>query len=152
MISKESFKNPILAIDAIIHNDKNQILFIKRKNDPFKGYLSLPGGFVNHGEKVEDAIKRIVIEEVALSIEPLDILGIYSDPIRDPRDHIMSAVFICLIIDDLKGKTGDSLTERYWIHPNESNNYNFAFDHRMILDDYLKWRLNNSTYWSSKIR
>jgi 8-oxo-dGTP diphosphatase len=152
MISKESFKNPILAIDAIIHNDKNQILFIKRKNDPFKEHLSLPGGFVNHGEKVEDAIKRIVIEEVALNIEPLEILGIYSDPNRDPRDHIISTVFICLIIDYLKGKAGDSLAERYWIHPNELNNYNLASDHRMILEDYFNWRINNSTYWSSKMR
>jgi 8-oxo-dGTP diphosphatase len=151
-MSKESFKNSILAIDAIIHNDKNQILFIKRKNDPFKEHLSLPGGFVKWGEKVEDAIKRIVIEEVVLNIEPLEILGIYSDPNRDPRDHIMSAVFICLIMDDLKGKSGHSLTERYWIHLTELNNYNLAFDHRMILDDYFNWRINNSTYWSSKIR
>jgi 8-oxo-dGTP diphosphatase len=151
-MSKDSFKNSILAIDAIIHNDKNQILFIKRKNDPFKEYLSLPGGFVNRGEKVEDAIKRVVIEEVVLNIEPLEILGIYSDPNRDPRDHITSAVFICLIIDDLKGKSGDRLTERYWIHPDELNNYDLAFDHGMILEDYFNWRINNSTYWSSKVR
>jgi 8-oxo-dGTP diphosphatase len=93
-----------------------------------------------------------VIEEVVLNIEPLEILGIYSDPNRDPRDHITSAVFICLIIDDLKGKSGDGLTERYWIHPDELNNYDLAFDHRMILEDYFNWRINNSTYWSSKVR
>ena len=43
-------------------------------------------------------------EEVALNIEPLEILGVYSDPNRDPRDQIMSVVFICLIMDYLKGK------------------------------------------------
>jgi 8-oxo-dGTP diphosphatase len=151
-MTKESFKNRILTIDAIIHNDKNNILFIKRKNDPYKEHFSLPGGFVNLGEKVEDAIKRIVIEEVALSIEPLEILGIYSDPSRDPRDQIMSVVFICLIMDYIKGKAGDGLKKRYWIHPTDLKNYNLAFDHRIILEDYFNWRINNSTYWSSKIR
>ena len=98
-MAKENFKNQFLTLDAIIHNDKNQILLIKRKNDPYKEHFSLPGGFVNRGEKIEDAIKRIVSEEVALNIEPLEILGIYSDPNRDPRDQIMSVVFICLIMD-----------------------------------------------------
>ncbi len=151
-MAKENFKNRFLTLDAIIHNDKNQILFIKRKNDPYKEHFSLPGGFVNRGEKIEDAIKRIVSEEVALNIEPLEILGIYSDPNRDPRDQIMSVVFICLIMDYLKDKAGDGLKERYWIHPNELKNYNLAFDHRLILEDYFNWRINNSTYWSSKMR
>jgi 8-oxo-dGTP diphosphatase len=151
-MAKENFKNRVLTLDAIIHNDKNQILFIKRKNDPYKEHFSLPGGFVNRGEKVEDAIKRIVIEEVALSIEPLEILGIYSDPNRDPRDQIMSIVFICLILDYLNGKAAAGLKERYWIHPNELKNYNLAFDHNLILEDYFNWRITNSTYWSSKMR
>ncbi len=151
-MSKEMHRNPISTIDAIIHNDKNQILLIKRKNDPFKDQLSLPGGFVNHGEKVEDALKREVIEEVTLNIEPLEILGVYSDPGRDPRDHIISIVFICLTMDNLKGKAGDDAAEMYWVYPNELDNYNLAFDHKMILEDYLRWRFHNSTYWSSKIR
>jgi 8-oxo-dGTP diphosphatase len=151
-MAKENFKNQFLTLDAIIHNDKNQILFIKRKNDPYKEHFSLPGGFINRGEKIEDAIKRIVSEEVALNIEPLEILGIYSDPSRDPRDQIMSVVFICLILDYLNGKAGGGLNERYWIHPNELKNYNLAFDHNLILEDYFNWRITNSTYWSSKMR
>ncbi len=151
-MSEKKHRNPIPTIDAIIHNDKNQILLIKRKNDPFMDYLSLPGGFVNYGEKVEDALKREVKEEVSLNIEPLEILCVYSDPARDPRDHIMSIVFICLTIDELKGKAGDDASEIYWINLNELNTFNLAFDHKMILEDYLKWRNHNSTYWSSKIR
>ena len=151
-MAKENFKNRFLTLDAIIHNDKNQILFIKRKNDPYKEHFSLPGGFINRGEKIEDAIKRIVREEVTLNIEPLEILGIYSDPNRDPRDQIMSVVFICLIMDYLKDKAGDGIKERYWIPTNELKNYNLAFDHGLILEDYFSWRVNNSTYWSSKMR
>lgn len=151
-MSEKKHRNPIPTIDAIIHNDKNQILLIKRKNDPFMDHLSLPGGFVNYGEKVEDALKREVKEEVSLNIEPLEILGVYSDPARDPRDHIMSIVFICLTIDELKGKAGDDASEIYWINLNELDTFDLAFDHKTILEDYLKWRNHNSTYWSSKIR
>jgi 8-oxo-dGTP diphosphatase len=151
-LSEKKHRNPIPTIDAIIHNDKNQILLIQRKKDPFMNHLSLPGGFVNHGEKVEDALRREVKEEVSLDIEPLEILGVYSDPSRDPRDHIMSIVFICLTIDDLKGKAGDDASEICWKGLNELDNLNLAFDHKMILEDYLKWRNHNSTYWSSKIR
>ena len=108
MSAEGKHRNPIPIINAIIHNHKNQILLIKRKNDPFKDHLSLPGGFVNHGETVEDALKKEIFKKVSLNIEPLEILGVYSDSNRDPRDHIMSIVFICLIIDDLNGNSGNN--------------------------------------------
>lgn len=150
-MSEKKHRNPTPTIDAIIHNHKNQILLVKRRNDPFKDHLSLPGGFVNLGEKVEDALKREVKEETSLSVEPLEILGVYSEPNRDPRGHIMSVVFICLKVDDLNGKAGDDAREMQWINLNEFENHDLAFDHKKILQDYVKWRQHNSTYWSSKL-
>ena len=61
--------------------------------------MVLPGGFVNEGERVEDAAIREVKEETSLDIEINNILGVYSDPSRDPRGHIMSTVFIGKISD-----------------------------------------------------
>jgi len=150
-MSEEKHNNPIPTIDAIIHNDKNQILFVKRGKDPFKGYLSLPGGFVNCGEKVEDALRREIREEASLNVEPLEILGVYSDAKRDPRGHIMSVVFICLTLDDSNGMAGDDASEMIWIDINEIFKHDLAFDHKKILEDYVKWRQQKSTYWSSKI-
>ncbi len=150
-MSEKKYSNPIPTIDAIIHNNKNQILLIKRKKDPFKNYLSLPGGFVNKGEKIEEALRR-EISEISLTIEPLEILGVYSDPARDPRNHILTIVFICLILDEKAAKAGDDASEIHWINLNDFKNIELAFDHKMIIEDYLKWRDNNSTYWSSKMR
>ncbi|MBA3977690.1 MAG: NUDIX hydrolase [Nitrosopumilus sp.] len=151
-MSEKKYRNPIPTIDAIIHNEKNQVLFIKRKNDPFKNHLSLPGGFVNYGERIEDALRREVKEETSLNIEPLEILGVYSDPNRDPRGHIMSTVFVCLIMDNLKGKAGDDASDICWVSLNDIKNNTYAFDHKMIIEDYLRWRVQNSTHWSSKNR
>jgi ADP-ribose pyrophosphatase YjhB (NUDIX family) len=89
----KEYKNPIPTVDAIIQNS-NSILLVKRSKDPYKNQFALPGGFVNEGETIEEAIKREVYEETSLEVHPIDILGVYSDPKRDPRGHIMTVVFI----------------------------------------------------------
>jgi 8-oxo-dGTP diphosphatase len=114
---------------------------IKRKNEPFKGYLALPGGFVNEGEKVEDAAKREVKEETSIDVYLTDILGVYSDPNRDPRGRIMSTVFIGELAssnDTIDAKAQDDAEEIEWIPLNEIDNRIFGFDHRKILLDYKK--------------
>jgi len=90
---EQRYKNPIPTVDTIIQKG-SQILLVKRKKEPFKGLFALPGGFVNEGERVEDAAKREAKEETSLDIELVNILGVYSEPNRDPRGHIMSTVFV----------------------------------------------------------
>lgn len=152
-MKKEGYKNPIPAVDAIIQMD-SQILFVKRKNEPFRGYMAIPGGFVNEGETVEDAAKREVREETSLDIELVDILGVYSDPKRDPRGHIMSTVFIAYVpVNRNKGVEGlaaDDASELEWIDLEVIPNQKFAFDHKRILMDYIKWKESGETFWSSK--
>ena len=151
-MSEKKHRNPIASTDAIIHNERNQILFVKRTSDPFKNHLSLPGGLVDYGERIEDALRREVKEETSLNVEPLEILGVYSDPDRDPRGHTISTVFVCLMVDNLKGKAGNGAREMCWINLNEIENNTYAFDHKMIIGDYLRWRFQDSTHWSSKNR
>ena len=92
-------KNPIPAVDFLIPKDDNsKILLVRRKNDPFKGMLSVPGGFINEGETAEDAMIREAKEETSLVVEPIAILGVYSDPQIDPRMHTISVTFITRIV------------------------------------------------------
>ena len=145
-------RNPIPTVDTIIQK-YSQILVIRRKKEPFKGLFSIPGGFVNEGERVEDAAKREVKEETSLDIELVDILGVYSEPNRDPRGHMMSTVFIGEISPNNKVEAlaQDDAAEIKWMNLEELGNTSFAFDHKKIISDYKKWKRLGRTFWSSRV-
>ena len=144
------YRNPIPTVDIILQKG-SYILLIKRKNEPFKDYFALPGGFVNEGESVEAAVKREAMEEISLEIEPIDILGVYSNPERDPRRHILTIVFVGTIIKGMPNPRDDS-SEIEWVRLDDIQKKNLAFDHKQILSDYIEWRRAGGTFWSSKHR
>jgi 8-oxo-dGTP diphosphatase len=144
------YKNPIPTVYVILQKG-SEVLLIKRKNEPFKDHLALPGGFVNQGEKVETAALREVSGETSLEIEPVDILGVYSDPKRDPRRHILTVVFIGIILKGVPNPKDDS-SEIQWIQLDDIQKKDLAFDHKQILSDYIQWRKTGGTFWSSKHR
>jgi 8-oxo-dGTP diphosphatase len=151
-MNEKHYKNPTPTVDAIIQKN-SQILLIERKKEPFKGYLVLPGGFVNEGERVEDAAKREVKEETSLDIVLLEILGVYSEPGRDPRGHVMSTVFIGEISKvsyKVDAIAQDDAAAIEWLNLEEVVNTRFGFDHRRIIIDYTKWKQFGGTFWSSK--
>ena len=133
-------KTPYLTTDGIIElyeqNDFRGIILIERKNDP-KG-LALPGGFVDVGERVEDALVREMKEETDLDVEITKLLGIYSDPKRDPRFHTASAVFIAKAEGQPKG--GDDAKEAKLYALEEIPLEQLVFDHADIVKTYLAQR------------
>jgi ADP-ribose pyrophosphatase YjhB (NUDIX family) len=109
-------------------------VLIRRKNPPY-GW-AIPGGFVDYGESMEHAAVREAREETSLRVSLIDLLGIYSDPKRDPRFHTVSAVYVARA----KGrpKAADDAKEigvftEHGLPP-------LAFDHARILADYFKFR------------
>ena len=151
-IEKQQHKNPTPTVDTIIHQD-SKVLMVKRKKDPFKEKMVLPGGFINEGETVEDAAVREVKEETSLDVELDNILGVYSDPSRYPRGHIMSTVFIGKISDKSDKKepmAGDDAAAIKWVDLASIDEENMGFDHKKILMDYKEWKQSRQTYWSSK--
>ena len=127
---------PFLTVDGIIKVFKPEfkgIVLIKRKNPPL-GY-ALPGGFVDYGESVEEALIREMKEETNLDIKIEKLLGIYSNPKRDPRLHTASAVFVCKANDF--PKAGDDAKETFVIKLEEIPWDKLVFDHAQILKDFL---------------
>jgi 8-oxo-dGTP diphosphatase len=93
MNERNKIVTPLLAVDAVILF-AGGIVLIKRDNPPFAGSYALPGGFVEVGETVEAAVVREAREETGLVIELQGLVGIYSNPARDPRGHVVSAAFL----------------------------------------------------------
>ncbi len=144
------YRNPAPTVDVLLQRD-SKVLMIRRKKDPFKGQFALPGGFVNEGETIEEAMKREAMEETSLEVEPIDILGVYSDPKRDPRKHILSIVFVGIIVGG-SDKAGDDAAILEWVDLEGIEKQQIAFDHITILRDYKKWKVLGGTFWSTKRR
>ncbi len=82
---------------AFILNEKNELLLQQRNKAPEREYWSIPGGKVEMFEKMEDAIKREVLEETGVEIEIIDLLGICNHIVESEKSHWMSPSFLCKI-------------------------------------------------------
>ncbi|MEM2637997.1 MAG: NUDIX hydrolase, partial [Candidatus Hadarchaeales archaeon] len=121
--------SPRLAVDAVI-KAKNGIVLVRRKNPPFRGKWALPGGFVKYGEKVEEALTREVKEETGLEVEIEKLLGVYSDPSRDPRGHVVSICFLAKVVSGKMRAGSDAAEVRIF---KKIPWKRLAFDHAKIL-------------------
>ena len=126
-------QGPFTTVDAIIEINDG-IVIIKRSNPPF-GW-ALPGGFVDYGESLEDAVRREMKEETGLDLIDLKQFHTYSAPGRDPRFHTIATVFIA----KAKGtpKAGDDAGDLKVMKLSEVDKFSFAFDHKNIIQDYIK--------------
>jgi 8-oxo-dGTP diphosphatase len=127
-------ETPALTVDVVIELEGGGIVLIERKHPP-PGW-ALPGGFVDVGETVEAAAVREAREETGLEVELLELLGVYSDPARDPRGHTVGIVFVGRATgtpqaaDDAQNV---AVFDAAQLPP-------LAFDHDRILADYRRRR------------
>ena len=132
--SPMTYKSPKLTADGAILKG-NKILLIKRKNEPFKGNWALPGGYVEYGEKVEDAVVREVLEETGMKAKISDLLGVYSDPNRDPRGHTITVVYL-LETQGGELRSGDDASDAKFFDLDKLPE--LSFDHDVILKDIIR--------------
>ena len=129
---------PALTVDCVVFDPQGRILLIRRGNEPFKGCYALPGGFVDVGETVEEACRRELREETGLAVGDLLLVGVYSDPDRDPRGHTVSTVFLAQPTAPAAPVAGDDAAAAEWVADWRAER--LAFDHAKILDDAVKFR------------
>lgn len=130
----EEYKQPALTVDIIIEIE-SKIILIERRNEPY-GW-ALPGGFVDYGERLEEAAKREAKEETSLDVYNLKQFHAYSDPARDPRGHTVSMVFTA----DAEGEPNaadDAKALSLFTPPKLPET--LVFDHRKILSDYFTYK------------
>ena len=128
-------ETPKLMVDVVIPPEDGRVVLIRRGSEPFEGQWALPGGFVEIGETVEEAAAREAEEETGLTVEILRLVGVYSDPDRDPRGHNVSCAFLARPAPesgDLSAAT--DATEAEFLDP---STVELAFDHDRIVADAL---------------
>lgn len=126
-------EGPLCTVDAIIHDNRDRILLIERKNPPF-GW-ALPGGFVDLGESLTTAVRRETAEETGLGLTQLFQFATYSDPDRDPRGHTISTVFAGR--PSGTAEAASDATSLDWFALTDLPET--AFDHGTILADYRRY-------------
>jgi len=123
---------PRLATDCAVIDADGRLLLVKRKGEPFRGAYALPGGFVEIGETVEQACRRELMEETGIAAGPLTLVGVYSDPGRDPRGHTCSVAYLTRI-EAVAPVAGDDAAAAEWIA--DWRGIPLAFDHAQIAAD-----------------
>lgn len=137
MINMGKYRNPSLTTDIFIFDDDLNFILIKRKNEPYKDYWALPGGFVDYGECVEDAAIREALEETSINVELKELVGVYSDPSRDPRGHTVSITYTARG-NMKKMNAADDACDIGLFKQEDLEKINLAFDHAKIIKDCLK--------------
>lgn len=129
MYSIENYERPSVAADSVVFGidtvssenrkslkqKKLKILLIRRGEEPYKGCLSLPGGFLRKGETIEEAALRELEEESGVHSPKMIHLGVYSKIDRDPRGWIISCAFLALTKTvELSTDTDSDAAEAMW--------------------------------------
>jgi 8-oxo-dGTP diphosphatase len=133
-----------IAVDVIIHKN-NEIVLVKRVNEPFKDYFALPGGMMKLNETLREAAEREALEETGLKVKIESLLGIYDEVNRDPRGRVISVCFVAKPVGgELKARS--DVKEVRWFNLDKIN-FRLAFDHNKILKDYIKIEKGKRKYF-----
>src|SRR5918998_5963045 len=126
-------ETPKIMVDVVVPSEEGHILLIRRGSDPYEGYWALPGGFVEVGETLETAAAREAEEETGLEVEIIRLVGVYSDPDRDPRGHNVSCAYLARAQSGELSAATDA-DEAAFLDP---STVELAFDHEKIIADAL---------------
>lgn len=138
-------KPPILTTTAIIEvfneNDFKGIVLIERGKAPFG--KAIPGGKVEYGETVENAVRREMMEEVNLELHDLKQFHVYSEPTRDFRHHSVEVTHVAKAYS--LPQAGDDAAQAFVVQIKDIPWNELAFDHAQILKDYLEWKIGQTS-------
>ncbi len=132
-----AFPRPSVTVDMVIFGVRESrlaILLVEREATPFPGYWTLPGGFVQIDESLEEAAQRILRKETGIEAAYLEQLYTYGKPDRDPRGRVITVAYFALVAADTVSSTPESRAK--WHYANELPT--LGFDHNEIVEYGLR--------------
>ncbi|MEZ5559982.1 MAG: NUDIX hydrolase [Pseudomonadales bacterium] len=134
-----SHPHPAVAVDVVVlalRNDVLEVLLIERARDPYAGRWALPGGFVGIDEDLADAARRELREETSLAAGPLQQIGAFGAPQRDPRERVISVAFWTRLDSAQPARAGSDARTAAWFPVDRLPP--LAFDHGQIVAAALR--------------
>src|SRR5215469_777011 len=132
-------KHPLLGVGALIFTRSGRrgpILLVERGKQPLKGYWSLPGGLVEPGEKLREAVRREIREETGLQIEPVRLFEIFERIMRDDEGraeyHYVLADYVCRVVGG-RLRAGDDVSRAEWARRAELDQYRLTEGTREVI-------------------
>lgn len=140
------FEMPAVTVDCAIfrHNKETlspEVLLIKRRNEPYKDYWALPGGFLDMNETIEESTNREVMEETNIDIVNTCYskryhIGVFDEPNRDERGRVISFLSTAIISGTTQAVAGDDASELKWFSLRKLPP--LAFDHMSMINKACK--------------
>ncbi|MEM3437423.1 MAG: NUDIX hydrolase [Nitrososphaerales archaeon] len=137
MVRREYPDNPLVGVGAFIKKN-NSVLLVKREYEPGKGKWSLPGGLVNLGEKISDAIKREVEEEVGLKVDVIKIVDVFDSIEYDDKGKVrFHYVIVGFMVKVIEGKVRSSkeASQVKWFKADELKDLEITSTTRKLLEE-----------------
>jgi ADP-ribose pyrophosphatase YjhB (NUDIX family) len=116
---------------------RGAILLVERGGHPLKGYWSLPGGLVETGESLDQAVRREVLEETGLQVKPLEMFGVFERVIKDARGrteyHYLLFDYVCRVIGG-KVRAADDVARAEWVRRERLGDYQLTEGTREVIE------------------
>jgi 8-oxo-dGTP diphosphatase len=125
-MDREYPTHPIVAVAGVVFNTKDQVLLVRRGKEPGKGSWGIPGGAVELGERLKDAVKRELKEETGVTVDPIELITIvdrvYPDDDGRVRFHYIIVEYLCLA-PDVTPMASDDVDRALWVSLEEAEEY-----------------------------
>jgi ADP-ribose pyrophosphatase YjhB (NUDIX family) len=151
MINKDCHLQPLNRVTAICNNSQNEILLLRTPGSVKRDMICLPGDLIRYGELAEETLRRSILRQTELHVEPIDILGIYSNIDSLIGIHIIETVFVCIILNYPQRGLKNGNNQCVWMNRKQVDENQISTTDSRILKDYYSWRIQKSTFWTTKI-
>lgn len=123
--------------------ERGRVLLVERGKDPLKGYWSLPGGVVELGERLEEALRREVREETGLEVQPHGVVKIFERIIPDrkgrPEYHYVLIDYLCRVTGGELGPA-DDVNRAEWVSRRRLDEYKITEGTLPVIEEAFRWR------------